>query len=599
MRRIPVLHLTDLHYESPEANFRDDNKAYVEPVLRVSYFRNLHRMLKQCFPEKQFAAIALTGDFTTHGRASGFEYFKETLNHLTRLTSAPGAVCMTPGNHDVPWGLETNTPDYFDRKFQAYRNCVAGANATSSFIPTGTIPTNPYGDLKFATDVAGPLYFDHDRRLAVLCINSAMRCGEVNNTIRQALRSPLTKASAEIDAALEEIRDTGKGTTPLEMAKVHLKSTSPVIEKFSLFDIPHVTHTQLDQIVELLRNHISAMENEWPHYVKIALLHHHLAPFDYQLPEYKPFEVMADASSVIDTLAAHGFQTMLTGHKHQRYVQRLQSQGREVLVLGGMTVGGYAVTGFIPSIRHLDFEQTDGVLKIRIADLPCNFDGDIHSRVRELVNEAPEEAVCLGLPRKRSLFPSRIESAAEDQLYGRSFYKTDVIFDVEVTEAEAPNSLYFESRMSYSVVNRTSVDQEWHTDYNFDRDSGSVLKAEFNGEPYDPEQRDFQAGRGISIRRVLAPREEGKAFIHVKERWPDRGSTFYTSYHPATDLKLVLRSQVPGLEFDFEVLYFRNARTIRKEQYWEVHLDRGLLPYQGVRLNWRRKEHANGTPQRT
>jgi 3',5'-cyclic AMP phosphodiesterase CpdA len=590
--RCSILHLSDLHYESPDTNFRDDNKAYVEGGLRVSYFRNLHRLLKQCFHKNQFAAIAVTGDITTHGRVGGFDAFKETRAHLTPLAPAGGAICMVPGNHDVTWDLETKEPDYFDKKFKAYRNCVVEANATSSFIPSGTIPANPHGDLTFAKDIPGPFFFDHDRRLAVLCINSAMRCGEVNDTIRQALRSPLTRVSGEIDKAIESIKNNGDATIALDTAKVYLKATTPIVDKYSLFDIPHVTHTQLDQLGELLFEHRSAMKEEWPNYVKVALLHHHLAPFDYQLPEYKPFEVMADASNVLDMLADHGFQTIFTGHKHQSYIQRLQSRGTEVLVLGGMTVGGYAVSGFIPSIRHIDFEQSDGILRVRIADLPCNFDGNIDSRVKLLIGEAHEETIFLGAQRKRSLFPfpNRIESAAEDQLYGRSFYKTNVEFEIEVTEAEEKNCLVFESRMSYVVVNRTSLDQEWRTEYNFDRDHGSILEAEFNGDPYDPEQRDFQVGRGLSIRRILAPHEEGKAYIHAKERWPDRGSTFFTSYHPATSLTVVLRSQIPRVEFDFEILYFRTPRTIRREQYWEVHLEGGLLPYQGVRVSWKRKD---------
>jgi 3',5'-cyclic AMP phosphodiesterase CpdA len=598
MNRISVLHLSDLHFASPDSNFRDDNKAYVKPALRASYFRNLHRMLKQCFVPKQFAAVAITGDVTTHGNGSGFEHFKVTRDLISPLTSGSRAICMVPGNHDVTWNLDASEPDYFDRKFQCYRNCVAEAKATTSFIPTGTIPVGAYGDLAFTKAVPGPLFFDEKRRLAVLCINSAMRCGEINSTIREALRGPLRRVSSEITAAREAIAnnadDNADAVAALGTAKVYLDAVSPAIDKHSLFDIPHVTHTQLDQIVELLIEQRSSMKDEWADYVKIALIHHHLAPFDYQLAEYKPFEVMADASSVLETLTSFGFQTILTGHKHQDYIQRLQSRGTEVLVLGGMTVGGYAVTGSTPSIRHLDFEQAEGVLSVRIADLPCNFDGDIFRRVRGLIENAREEKILLAPARNRSWFPARIESAAEDQLYGRPFFKENVIFDIEVSDAEKGDGLIFETRLSYTIVNRTSTDQEWRTEYNYDRDTGTILEAKFNDDLYDPEQREFQVGRGLSFRRTLCPHERGKIHIHARESWPVRGGSYYTSYHPATDLKVLLRSASQNVEFDFEVLYFSDARTIWNGQRGEVHLDRGLLPYQGVRLNWKRKEKKNG-----
>lgn len=590
-----ILHLTDLHYASPNTNFRDDNKAYVPDALRDSYFRRLDDLLTQCF-EAEFDAIAVTGDITTHGRPEGFDPFQTTREHLTKLVANPLGVCMVPGNHDVTWGLSTAAPDYFDRKFIAYRNCVVTAKATSSLIPTGTVPTDPYGDLTFASDIPGPLFIDHDRRLAVLCVNSAMRCGEVSDTIRKALSKPLANVSARIEEALKAIGNNEDATTALGLANVYATQLTSAIDKYSLFDIPHVTQTQISQLGRLLFKQSSAMGKEWREYVKVALLHHHLSPFENQLPEYKAFEVLPDASTVIETLSGYGFQTILTGHKHQSYIQHLQSRGTDVLVLGGMTVGGYAVTGYTPSIRHLSFEQSDGLLRVRVADLPCNYDGNIHDRASAIIREAQEQTISVGVPRKRVLvpFPASIELAAEDQLYGRDFYKKDVKFEIDVSDAEDSRDLVFETRMSYAVVNRTATDREWRTEYNYDRAHGVILEANVDDEPYDPEQRDFQVGRGLSIRRMLAPHGVGKTYIHAKEHWPGRGSTFFTSYHPATGLSVIVRSHTPNVEFDFEILYFEDRRTIRNQSHWEMHLEKGLLPYQGVRMNWKRKGVPNG-----
>jgi 3',5'-cyclic AMP phosphodiesterase CpdA len=384
MNHVSLLHLTDLHYESPDSNYRDDDKAFLEPALRANYFRNLHRLIKQCFKKTIFDAIAITGDFTTHGRESGFDSFEQqTLPLLSPLVVTPSAICMVPGNHDVVWNLDASKPDYFDAKFKRYRDCVDTSKATSSYIPSGTIPSNPYGEINF-NGSPSPLFVDPAGRIAVLCVNSAVRCGEVNNAIRTALRSPVAQALTEIGRTAAVVKNV-ESEIALNSAISHLKRMDPLIERYSLFDIPHVTHTQLDQLQGVLDDQRGKLG---PDCIKIAIVHHHLAPFDYQLAEHKAFEVMADASNLLDLLASFGFKVVLTGHKHQSYRQLVQSRGRDILILGGMTVGGYSVTGFSPAIRHLELEQSDGDLRVRAADLPCSWDGDISTRVTELLEEA-------------------------------------------------------------------------------------------------------------------------------------------------------------------------------------------------------------------
>ncbi|MDQ1468643.1 MAG: hypothetical protein QOJ99_123, partial [Bryobacterales bacterium] len=121
-----------------------------------------------------------------------------------------------------------------------------------------------------------------------------------------------------------------------------------------------------------------------------------------------------------------------------------------------------------------------------------------------------------------------------------------------------------------------------------------ILEARFDQKSYNPNHLEFQTGRGLSIKRKLGPNEVMDVFIHAQERWPDRASALYTSYYPATDLKVMLRNQVANVDFDFEILYFWDVYPVQEKETWEVFLDRGLLPYQGVKLNWKRKESGNG-----
>jgi 3',5'-cyclic AMP phosphodiesterase CpdA len=600
MTRVSLLHITDLHYASPNSNFRDDDKAYVPEPLRANYFTSLHRVLKQCFRKTKFDALAVTGDFTTHGQDSGFDAFeKNTFPLLIPLVALPAAICMVPGNHDVVWDLEITKPDYFDVKFKRYSGCARTTGATTSYIPIGAIPSTPYSEIAFDPDAGSPLFLSE--KVAVLCINSSIRCGEVNNTIRENLSSPVAKAAAEIvkvAAAAAQWRNPDVAIA-LNNAKTYLEFMRPVIDKYSLFDIPHVTHTQLDRLLGLLDDERAKDPQVWAARVKVAAVHHHLAPFDYQLPEHKAFEVMADASSLLDLLAAFGFQVILTGHKHQPYVQRVQSHGRDILILGGSTVGGYTVPDFAPSIRHLEVEASDGELQVSTTNLPCNFEGDISTRVDELLENAREKPESIPIlansaaRARRTLFPKPIEAAVEDQLYSRNFYKSNVLFDVEARE-DGAKSLIFDTKMSYTVVNRTPFNQDWSADYKFDHDNGTIVEIRFGIEPYDPREAEFHTARGLSVKRSVEPHGTLDFFVHARERWPDRGSALYTSYNPATDLKVILRSVPKDVLVDFEILYFWKTYPLQRTHGWEVSLDKGLLPNQGVKMSWKRKEADNG-----
>jgi len=599
MVRASLLHITDLHYASPNSNFQDDDKADVPAPLRANCFRSLHRMVKQSFKNRTFDALVVTGDFTTHGNDSGFDAFEnDTLPLLAQLVTSPAAICMVPGNHDVVWDLETTKPDYFDVKFKRYSDCVAKAKATSSYIPTGTIPSNPYGDLTFASHAGSPLFLGD--KVAVLCINSSIRCGEVNNTIRGNLSSPIAKAASEIARAAAAAQwKNPDGAIAVSNAKTYLDFVKAAIDKYSLFDIPAVTHAQLDRLQGLLDDERAKDPRVWGMRVKVAAVHHHVAPFDYQLAEHKAFEVMADASSLLDLLASFGFQIVLTGHKHQPYAQRVQSRGRDILVLGGSTVGGYTVPDFAPSIRHLEIEASDGELQVSTTNLPCNFEGDISSRVDELLEKAREkpEAISVlahgAVRARRTLFPKPIEAAVEDQLYSRNFYKSNVLFDVEARD-DGANSLIFDTKMSYTVVNRTPFNQDWSADYKFDHDNGTIVEIRFGTEPYNPNEAEFHTARGLSVKRTIEPHGMLDFFVHAREHWPDRGSALYTSYHPATDLKVMLRSLPDNVLVDFEILYFYKTFPIQRTSGWEVALDKGLLPNQGVKMSWKRKENKNG-----
>lgn len=207
---------------------------------------------------------------------------------------------------------------------------------------------------------------------------------------------------------------------------------------------------------------------------------------------------------------------------------------------------------------------------VRLANLNCDESDDPIASVQNAIKDAFESKLQKrgSRARMRTSFPRPIEEAVEEQLYSRRFYKQNVLFEITVSEYE-PGKLLFTTSLSYDVVNTRSDNEYWRAEYNYDDRNGRVLKASVKGEDYDPELLDFKAGRGISIRCELAPQEPCPVYFSVEEIFADEGHNLFTSYNPATDLKVLLKSGLPHIHFDFEVLYTGKRHKPEEAMRWK------------------------------
>lgn len=186
----------------------------------------------------------------------------------------------------------------------------------------------------------------------------------------------------------------------------------------------------------------------------------------------------------------------------------------------------------------------------------------------------------------RTLFPEPIERAIVEQLHSRQFFKSNVTFAIDVRSVAA-ECLEMQTELTYDVTNRTDQDQFWDMQYKV-RDAGpGVVEARFRGESLDPNLKDHRYGRGVNIRRLVRSGETATVYFRAIEEFDHSDSELYTSYFPATDLRLSVTNSFPEVSFDFEFLYFDEVwPTTRNGDRVEVFIDRGILPHQGIRLNW-------------
>ena len=309
---------------------------------------------------------------------------------------------------------------------------------------------------------------------------------------------------------------------------------------------------------------------------------------------------MPDATAVLRMLASYGFQIVLTGHKHEPYIQPFRFENNELLVVGGRTVGGgpasNGAAGISAHRNRSDRPRRRGPRGGHLCDAPAD-----PQRKLEEARKNQFSRILHDIPVSRRPFPLRIESAVEDQLYGRQFFRKRVRFNVVATLAK-DGDLCFETEFSYTAVNRTDDYGDWPLGYRYHRWPGSVEELRIRGKHYDPDLRGGEhTPRGLNINVRVQPREEVDIYLRVKETWPTEDATLYTSYYPATDLTVVVTANVPNVEFKFEPHYFMKPgqHVTRKGNRYSVEFPDGVLPFEGLLLHWKRKERENGHKKST
>lgn len=242
----------------------------------------------------------------------------------------------------------------------------------------------------------------------------------------------------------------------------------------------------------------------------------------------------------------------------------------------------------LADLRHITYVNTTTGLKKLAENLKKQLDWiDAHSghpdnRFMELAKQSRYQYPIFNRP----TYPSVIENVIKEQLLSLNFYKQNVLFAIEIA-GMTDREIEFVTELSYLVINRTAERHNWHMQYKFKYGIGEAVELRFNDKVIDAEMPDFRNARGVDIPRALLPGETASVFFRMRERFRIQDSELYTSYHPATDLKVIINNPFKNVRFDFESFYFNIVIPNRRGNQTEVYFDNGLLPHQGLKLNWK------------
>jgi 3',5'-cyclic AMP phosphodiesterase CpdA len=369
-----ILSISDIHFASNSK--LDDAKSLEWPTLSEDIFPNFHNILEG-FPKNSLDLVAVVGDITTRGDEKGFQRFTgETLPKLRELVVSEKAICIVPGNHDVKWGIDPESTNSFNKKFEEFKRTV-DSNHTCCLFPDGKLTKDIDQKLKFVPSGDGPVHVDTKRKIIALCINSSIRCGEFNKPMRDDFAARLKDDFAKVNAADMDVENLMSSDSWKELHN-----------KYFIRDVAHITQAQRLHLRKELDRKQTTIGKEWSSYLRVAVLHHHLVHFPGQIAEHKDYEFLIDSADMLSLLIKFDFDLVLTGHKHQPYVVKHLENGKELLLVGGPTVGGHAASNSFRGVRWIRVEDSGDTRTFKIRDIPHSAGwephGDVHESSKEI-----------------------------------------------------------------------------------------------------------------------------------------------------------------------------------------------------------------------
>ncbi|HTU64341.1 MAG TPA: metallophosphoesterase [Steroidobacteraceae bacterium] len=583
---ISLLHLTDLHYASGKQLV--DSKIGNFQTYCETPFEILAGLLESLDHAAPFDAIAISGDITTRGETRGLHDFRaEALPVLQKLVGTKAAICLVPGNHDVAWDLDPKSTGYFEQKFRGFAELSKEACATTCLFPVESVAQSSMRKLTFHG--SDPIFVDPTKRLLVMCINSAVRCGERDPEIHPAFEE------------LKRLREVYRSNPGTQLPTDWCSSFDSVVEtagRRRLLDICQITLSQLDSLRKVLDRTREEHKDCWPDLVKVAILHHHITPFEAQQTEHKPFDIMNDAARLLNLLGDYEFDIALTGHKHTSYVQPVLLREREMLVVGGSTVGGQATEGVVPGVRQLLIDVRDRRPTVRIVDLPCNRQIDVRSEIQRVRTSGPAFPIFRshGTSRRLWKFPIRVSATIEQSL-SREVVKRDVSYEIAIQGSrKIGGGLTLSVKFSFEIEN-FGERLDWKIKYPFEKaGKGEILEACVDGVKQDLELLKAVSELGLQLDVELPARKKMLVSVTAEEPIDASGSVVLVNYCPTEGMTLDCRSEVSDVKFEIERIgphhverdpKVKNAARIR---YWT---EDGLMPFQGFRFIWRRQDEQS------
>lgn len=238
------------------------------------------------------------------------------------------------------------------------------------------------------------------------------------------------------------------------------------------------------------------------------------------------------------------------------------------------------------------FKAAKAELKKRIQSIEQNtssLGSPIKTAVTSLGLQIPnfenmEKGGCI-----KSGYPKMIERIIQRQFGQGAFFKTNIIYEVEFSKLLS-DFVIINTKFSYDITNFSAKSQSRTTYFRTGEHNSQVISFKINNENKiylnDP---CFHTAHGFTVNHTIKPHETVSIYWHVMSHYHLIDSEFYITEVPSADLMLTVINDFDNIELSFEPNYYRDVHPLQKSKDITFSIKEGLLPYQGVRMNWKPK----------
>lgn len=368
-KTISILHLSDLHFSK---NIKDDIDSKVP--LQINTISEKADKFMESIKELPTVPdfVVVSGDITLKGESDGFKLFNKFIKDLIRQKKLPRAdsFIIVPGNHDVgagdsikdlsrwedfnkligedyliPW-IVGAAPNY-DNMVTLVDNTLASNDSR-----LGGVVSDP--DTRERNSL--PFLLDRDKKVVFYAFNSSLLS---HTRITDETTNNIIKFIEKYDGNRKEVTELIQ----------KLKSEMAV-------DPARVIGDEIKLFTYCMRMIKEILRDEYDSFLKVAVLHHHVAPIACS-EEITKFELLINAGFFKKTLVDYGFNVVLHGHKHwnEVYWDTAISGGGALLVVAGGTIFGETAKNKQAGFYFLDFSIEQKTVETRFYELMDAYRG--------------------------------------------------------------------------------------------------------------------------------------------------------------------------------------------------------------------------------
>ncbi|WP_162901441.1 hypothetical protein [Breoghania sp. L-A4] len=185
--------------------------------------------------------------------------------------------------------------------------------------------------------------------------------------------------------------------------------------------------------------------------------------------------------------------------------------------------------------------------------------------------------------------PESIIQSAKSQIFHSPFLIDKATYLIELSE-DGSDGVLFSFELHFKIVNRSKKIARYQDIFDPSGEQSCFKSASIGEEVIDVLDPDYSHGRGIVISKEVDGRSTFDVKVAAETHYPRVGSELIGCYFPARELEVRVTCPPSLINVSVQSMLMEKIPVSRMHNGdLLVSYNKGILPFQGVRLHWSRK----------